>query len=135
MTDLRGATRGLPLARALASLARRFTADSGIRVELATSGACALDPSVEGELFRIAQQALDNVRQHARATRAGLTLRCRPDGKSTLTIEDDGVGFDVRRVAVDRHGIRGMRERAEAIGCRLRITSRKNGGTRIVVSS
>lgn len=133
VTDLRGATRGKPLARALASLAREFTADSGIRVEFETDGACALDPSVEGELFRIAQQALDNVRQHAHATRARLTLTC-TKRRSTLAIEDDGAGFDVRRVAADRHGIRGMRERAEAIGGRLRITSRENGGTRVVAS-
>jgi two-component system NarL family sensor kinase len=133
VTDLRGATRGKSLARALASLAREFTADSGIRVELEIGGPCALDPSVEGELFRIAQQALDNVRQHAHATRARLTLTC-TKRRSALVIEDDGAGFDVRRVAADRHGIRGMRERAEAIGWRLRITSRKSGGTRVTVS-
>src|SRR5262249_1723660 len=131
VTDLRGATRGKPLARALASLARarrarQSTADSGIRAELETSGACALDPSVEGELFRIAQQSLDNVRQHARATRVRLALTC-TKRKSTLVIEDDGVGFDVRRVSGDRHGIRGMRERAEAIGATLRIRSGRNG--------
>ena len=133
VTDLRGATRGKPLARALASLAREFTADSGIRVEFETSGECALDPSVEGELYRIAQQALDNVRQHAHATRARLALACAKK-KSTLVIEDDGLGFDVRRVAADRHGIRGMRERAEKVGGTLRVTSHKNGGTRVTLS-
>jgi two-component system NarL family sensor kinase len=132
VTDLRGATRGKPLARALASLAREFTADSGIRVEFAASGACALESSVEGELFRIAQQALDNVRQHARATRVTVALTC-AKGRTTLVIEDDGVGFNVGRAGAGRHGIRGMRERAAAIGGALRIASSKNG-TRVAVA-
>lgn len=131
VTDLRGATRGKPLPRALASMAREFTADSGIPVAFETSGACALDPAAEGELFRIAQQALANVRQHAHATHVRMTLAC-GKRKSTLTIEDDGVGFDVRRIAAGRHGIRGMRERARAAGGTLRIASRKDGGTRVV---
>lgn len=133
VTDLRGATRGKPLARALASLAREFTADSGIPVAFETSGTCALDPAAEGELFRIAQQALANVRQHAHATHVRMTLAC--GRKTTLTIEDDGAGFDVRRVSAGRHGIRGMRERARAAGGTLRIASRRNGGTTVVVSS
>jgi two-component system NarL family sensor kinase len=133
VTDLRGATRGKSLAHALASMARAFTADSGIPVTFETSGACALDPAAEGELFRIAQQALANVRQHAHATHVSMTLAC-GRRKSTLTIEDDGVGFDVRRVAAGHHGIRGMRERARAAGGTLRIASRRNGGTRVSVS-
>ena len=133
VTNLRGVTGGKPLARALASLAREFTSDSGIRVSFETSGVCTLDPDAEGELFRIAQQALENVRQHAHATHIRLKLAC-AKGKSTLTIEDDGAGFDVRRIAADRHGIRGMRERARAIGGVLRITSSKKG-TRVTASS
>jgi len=132
VTDLRGPARGKPLAQALASLARELTADSGIRVAFETSGACALDSRSEGELFRIAQQALANVRQHARATSVRLSLAC-TSRKSTLTIEDDGRGFDVRRVAADRHGIRGMRERAAAIGGRLRIVSSRKG-TRVIAT-
>jgi two-component system NarL family sensor kinase len=133
VTGLRGATRGKPLARALASMAREFTADSGIPVAFETSGACALDPAAEEELYRIAQQALANVRQHAHATHVRLTLAC-GKRKSTLTIADDGAGFDVRRVAAGRHGIRGMRERARAAGGTLRIASRQGGGTRVTVS-
>jgi two-component system NarL family sensor kinase len=133
VTGLRGATRGKPLGRALASLARELTADSGIRVDFDTSGVCALPAIAEAELFRIAQQALDNVRQHARATRVRMSLAC-TKRNTKLTIEDDGVGFDVRRAGAGRHGIRGMRERAEAIGGRLRISS-SPGGTRVVVTA
>jgi two-component system NarL family sensor kinase len=120
---------GRPLAQALALLAREFTSLSGIRVSLAVDE-CALPLSSEAELYRIAEQALANVRQHAKAKEVGLTLRC-TRGAATLTIADDGVGFDVRRVPEDRHGLRGMRERAKLAGGVLRIVS--GGGTRVVV--
>ena len=120
---------GRPLAQALALLAREFTSQTGIRVSLAVDE-CALPLSSEAELYRIAEQALANVRQHAQAKEVGLALRC-TRGAATLTIADDGVGFDVRRVPEDRHGLRGMRERAKLAGGVLRIVS--GGGTRVVV--
>jgi len=133
VTNLRaGALEGRPLAQALASLVREFTSESGIRVTLETRGSCALTLPVEAELYRIAEQALANVRQHARAKSVKIALTCTARNAS-LTIEDDGVGFDVRRVPAGRHGIEGMRERARIAGGTLRITSRREKGTRIVV--
>jgi two-component system NarL family sensor kinase len=132
VTTLRaGPTAGKPLAQALASLAREFTSESGIQVNLESSGDCPLPRDVEGELFRIAQQALANVRQHASARNVGITLTCRRK-TAALAIEDDGRGFDARKVAAGRHGITGMRERAHAAGGTFRLTSNKKG-TRIVV--
>lgn len=121
---------GKPLAQALALLVRELTSQSGIRVSLDTSAECALPLAVEAELYRIAQQALANVEQHARAKNATVSLRCTKSA-ATLTIEDDGIGFDPRRVGEDRHGLRGMRERARLAGGTLRIASRP--GTKIVV--
>jgi len=133
VTNLRaGALEGRPLAQALASLVREFTSESGIRVTLETRGSCALTLPVEAELYRIAEQALANVRQHAGAKSVKIALACTPRSTS-LTIEDDGVGFDIRRVPADRHGIEGMRERARIAGGTLRITSHRGKGTRIVV--
>lgn len=120
---------GKPLAQALALLVREFTSQSGIRVSLDTSSECALPLATEAELYRIAQQALVNVEQHARAKNVTVSLRCAKDA-ATLTIEDDGIGFDPRRVGEDRHGLRGMRERARLAGGTLRITSRP--GTKVV---
>jgi two-component system NarL family sensor kinase len=132
VTNLRaGALAGKPLEQALAGLVREFTSESGIRVSLETRGACALPLQVEAELYRIAQQALTNVRQHASAKTARVMLVC-TKRSTTLTIEDDGVGFDVRRVPADRHGIEGMRERSGLAGGTLRITSGEKG-TRVVV--
>ena len=120
---------GKPLAQALALLVREFTSQSGIRVTLDTAESCELPLASEAELYRIAQQALANVVQHARAKQVTVSLRC-TKAAATLTIEDDGVGFDVRRVPDDRHGLRGMRERARLAGGTLRIASRP--GTKIV---
>jgi signal transduction histidine kinase len=92
-----------------------------------------LDAVAEDELFRIAQQALTNVRQHAQAKTAAVTLDC-TKREARLTIEDDGVGFDVRRIPAERHGIVGMRERARAAGGALRIVSKRGGGTRVIAT-
>jgi two-component system NarL family sensor kinase len=127
-----GATSGKPLEQALAALVREFTAESGIPVAFAARGQCALNRSTESELFRIAQQALTNVRQHANAKNVALSLVC-TRRYATLTIQDDGEGFDPPRVAADRHGITGMRERARVAGGSFRITSSRRKGTRIEV--
>lgn len=121
---------GKPLAQALATLVREFTSQSGIRVTLDAAAACALPLATEAELYRIAQQALANVQTHAHAKSVCVSLRC-TERAATLTIEDDGRGFDTRRVPEDRHGIRGMRERARLAGGGLKIAS-SSGGTRIV---
>lgn len=134
VTNLRaGALAGKPLALALASLVREFTSESGIRVSLETRGTCALTLPVEAELYRIAEQALANVQQHAHAKSVRVSLRCTAR-RTTLAIDDDGVGFDVRKIPAERHGIEGMRERAQIAGGTLRITSKRGKGTRIVVT-
>ena len=122
---------GRPLAQALALLVREFTSQSGIRVSLDTADACSLPLAAEAELYRIAEQALANVRQHARAKTVRLTLRC-TRRTVAMSIEDDGIGFDPRRIADDRHGVRGMRERARLAGGTLRVVSARGKGTRIV---
>src|SRR6266849_4749637 len=127
-----GALAGKPLAQALASLVREFTSESGIRVTFEPRGNCVLALPVEAELYRIAEQALTNVRQHARAKSVAVSLACNLRG-ATLTIEDDGIGFDVRHIPAERHGIEGMRERARIAGGSLRITSGRGKGTKIAV--
>src|SRR6266849_1635611 len=130
VTNLRaGALEGRPLAQALASLVREFTSESGIRVTFEPRGNCVLALPVEAELYRIAEQALTNVRQHARAKSVAVSLACNLRG-ATLTIEDDGIGFDVRHIPAERHGIEGMRERARIAGGSLRITSGRGKGTK-----
>src|SRR5260221_1577471 len=131
VTDLRGAaTAGKPLATAIGALVRELTAESGIPVTFFEDGECALDAAREGEMFRIAQQALTNARQHAHAKAITVLLKATKQ-YVTLSVFDDGIGFDKHNIAPGHHGIAGMRERAEAMGGTLRITTHPRKGTRL----
>jgi two-component system NarL family sensor kinase len=129
--DLRAAPlAGRPLAEALAALGRAFTSETGVRVNVRVVGAVELPLRAETELYRVAQEALANVRKHAEATRVEVALRGAP-GAVSLSVRDDGVGFDPGAVGERGHGLIGMRERARLAGGRLRITSRPGHGTRV----
>ena len=127
-----GALAGKPLVQALASLAREFTSESGIRVQFDVKGSCTLPLPVEAELYRIAAQALANVERHAQAHSVRVAMAC---GRkmATLTVADDGVGFNVRKSGEGRHGIEGMRERARLAGGTFHIASRAGRGTTVTV--
>lgn len=80
-------------------------------------------------LFRIAQEALTNIERHAAAHRIDIRL-AREKNCYTLTIADDGAGFDPVGVAIHPKrgiGLRNMMERMEAIGGQLNITSTSAG--------
>jgi two-component system NarL family sensor kinase len=129
--DLRAAPlAGRPLAEALAALGRAFTAETGVLARVQAEGEATLPLRVEAELYRIAQEALANVRRHARATRVEIVLRA-DAGEVALVIRDDGVGFVVERGAAGGHGLVGMRERARLLGGRLRVASWPGRGTRV----
>ena len=93
-----------------------------------------LPPEVELSLFRVAQEALHNAEQHARATRVSVRLRIAADGV-TLAVADDGVGMDDPRGRMrptgDHLGLVGMRERAQLIGGQLRVRSAPGRGVQI----
>ncbi|UCF60966.1 MAG: sensor histidine kinase [Anaerolineaceae bacterium] len=90
-----------------------------------------LDPTLEQGLYRIAEQAVTNVAQHANATRVRVELT-RQDRRIELHISDDGCGFDPENVEREgRYGIQGMRERAKMIGGELEIKSQLGEGTSI----
>jgi two-component system NarL family sensor kinase len=137
VVDLRTASRleGKPLEEALAGLARSFTSDSGVPVHVEATHTERLAARTEAELFRIAQEALTNVRKHAHASTVELALRRRGPMLS-LSIRDDGRGFSpsARRPEGSSHGLMGMRERARLLGGRLSISSALGKGTRIVAT-
>ncbi|MBN1976475.1 MAG: sensor histidine kinase [Anaerolineae bacterium] len=90
-----------------------------------------LPPDVEQCIYRALQEALANVAQHAQARHVGTSL-LREENRLTLTISDDGLGFDPAAVDVEHHlGIRGMRERAEMVGGTLEIESGPGQGTTV----
>jgi two-component system, NarL family, sensor kinase len=131
--DLRTTARleGKPLADALVGLARSFTSDTGIPVSVQAANVNELPLRLESELFRIAQEALTNVRKHAHARCVEVTLRRRGEFV-TLTVHDDGRGFSPRARPPERHGLIGMRERAKLLGGTLVVHSAPGAGTRIV---
>ncbi|MBI5617270.1 MAG: HAMP domain-containing protein [Gammaproteobacteria bacterium] len=92
----------------------------------------SLSPETSINLFRIVQEALTNIARHARATEAAIVLAVEPlasgRAKLRLRISDNGVGFDVDRIARGL-GLVGIAERARAIGGTLSLASRAGAGT------
>ena len=82
-------------------------------------------------LYRITQEALNNIVKHARASKAVVQLRLGPTVR--LTIADTGIGFDPSAVTADHLGLKIMRERAEAVGARVTLYSEPGAGTQITV--
>jgi two-component system NarL family sensor kinase len=131
--DLRGSARlqGKPLAEALGGLARSFTSETGIPATVHADGVDGLSLRTESELFRIAQEALTNIRKHAHAHTVEIVLRRRGD-TLVLSVRDDGFGFSMRNVrGGDGQGLIGMRERAKLVGGRLEVRSATGKGTRV----
>ncbi|MBC7910472.1 MAG: sensor histidine kinase, partial [Pyrinomonadaceae bacterium] len=127
----------LGLQAALSSYIKNWSKHVGIPVQLHASGMDKnrLTPEVETALYRIAQEALNNVAKHAAAKNVAVVLERRTDQVS-LIIEDDGVGFDLQQVlGVDAEGVGliGMRERAALIGGTFEIESQPDKGATVVV--
>jgi two-component system, NarL family, sensor kinase len=134
---------GRSLPEALLALARGFASGTGVRVRPALRGhvfeAGPLPPMplrLEAELYRIAQEALANVRRHAAATRVVMVLQAvRPAAevpeRLRLFLHDDGRGFDPGAPAAGR-GLLGMTERAAVLGGSLRVKSTPGRGTLVL---
>jgi two-component system NarL family sensor kinase len=118
----------LGVAAALEQLTRELSDESGIKIgfaQIAHTNAPVLPEAVNTVLFRIAQEALTNIVRHAQASSAALALELSNDAV-TLTISDNGRGFDVAHAFVGRRsgvGLRNMRERLEALGGKLSLSS------------
>lgn len=125
----------LGLALALRRIAEQSAERSGFSLSLALPEVMPpVRPEVEQHLYRIAEEALNNVARHARARHASVSLGCDAEHVS-LIITDDGVGFDQARGAPTGHfGLAGMRERALIIDADLVITSRPRQGTTVRAS-
>lgn len=121
---------------ALNEYADRFSQRFGIRVvnNMPASPTPRLDPGIEMTLLRIAQEALTNIARHAQATQASMTLAIE-NGTAHLVIEDNGIGIlSWQKVnQPGSHGIRIMRERAEAFSGDLKVHSAYKNGTKIEV--
>jgi signal transduction histidine kinase len=126
----------LGLRAALANYVQDWSLRVRVSAELHTAGLTndRLDSEIETTLYRIAQEALNNIAKHARAGHVEVILERRSDHVS-LIVEDDGVGFDPVEMTDDRRGfgLLGMQERAALVGATLEIESAPGEGTTIFV--
>ncbi|MBL1127447.1 MAG: GAF domain-containing sensor histidine kinase [Chloroflexi bacterium] len=128
--DLRAAPlEGRTLVEALAALAEQTAVPVDLLVQ---GGVRPLPRRLETGLYRLAQEALQNVSRHAQARRAVVELAFRP-AEIRLTVADDGVGFDPTAVPPDRFGLIGMNERVRLLNGRLHLQSAPGEGTHIEV--
>jgi signal transduction histidine kinase len=122
----------LGLAPAISTMAKEAVADANLALKLFIMDKMpALSPDVEQCVYRVAQEAITNVVNHANAKKLTVKLEF-IEKKVKLTVRDDGVGFDKKRSNETSHfGLVGMRERANLIGGELNIISKPGHGTTI----
>lgn len=116
----------------LRQLGEAMTGRSRVPVAVELDGECDLPTDARVALYRIAQEALNNIAKHADASRAGIALNC-ARGTATMRVWDNGKGFEPQAVSADHLGLKIMHERAAGIGAGLEIASAPDQGTEIVV--
>ncbi|MCW8853514.1 MAG: histidine kinase [Gammaproteobacteria bacterium] len=123
------------LIAAVEKLLSRFRKESGIHVLLQTDWQNSdLPPNMEMHIFRIVQEAMNNIRKHSGAHNVRIMFRCDDDGNHSVLVENDGLGFETPNSSdhPGKHlGLTIMRERAIHLGGELRIESEPDEGTRI----
>ncbi len=120
---------------ALATTLRKFEHQSGIQTHLSIQGnGMPLSPDLQVQVLHIVQEALSNVRKHARASQVWLEVQQHPGWR--FEVRDDGIGFaaDGPGAGETHVGLRIMSERAQRIGARLDIRSAPGGGTSVTLS-
>ncbi len=120
------------LERYIQSLQRETT--SSLSIVLKEGDAPQLTLDAETTLFRIAQEGLNNIIKHSKCEKAVLFIGVQ-DGDLLLSIEDDGVGFEIpslQRRSTHSFGLLGMRERAQSMGGTLEVNSGRMNGTKII---
>ena len=128
---------GRSLARLLEAEADWFRERTDIRLELELHGDLdVVSPAQRVALLRVTQEALNNIRDHAGATHAAISVDVQPSDV-VLTVSDDGRGFEVQHTVADaarrgRLGLVGMSERMRLLGGSCSVVSRPGGPTRIV---
>ena len=132
--DLRAASlEGRNLSEALADLVSDARNTAGLEIEYETTGASRpLSPRLESGLFRIAQEAINNLIQHSHASLASVRLTSTPEALD-LIIEDNGSGFEVEAPQEGHFGLKGMQERTRLLGGTFELQSELGSGTRLAV--
>jgi len=117
--------------------AHDFSDQFGIPVECNLPEGLTLSADQELVVFRVIQEALQNIQKHAEAESVVVDVQQRPNGPLVVTITDNGKGFDPRMARLGRTGSSGlvnMRERAATVGGTLKLESRPGAGTTITLT-
>ncbi len=125
------ALEGCGLAQALRNYTTRWQEHTGIQVEMTVSGERPLPLDVEQVLYRVSQETLSNVARHSEAERVTLNLSMTPMQVS-LSIADNGRGFQPAAVAPNSLGLAGMKQRLAEVGGALTIESTLSVGTQVL---
>jgi signal transduction histidine kinase len=120
------------LSDALQEYVTAWSSQNGITADLRMDGVSTVPLTHDETLFRVVQEALANVARHSQARHVTVELAHQGDD-IVLTIEDDGAGFDLGQVEKGI-GLDSMRERLEAIGGRLDISSQTSSGTQVMAT-
>jgi signal transduction histidine kinase len=133
----------MPLSELLTQLAQATAGRSDFSLDLDVEDIPILPDGVQVVFYRIAQEALNNILKHANAKQAVLRLNTNPSlgsqavedwhGEITLTIEDDGVGFDPELINYEHFGLGIMQERVDSIQAQFHLDSRPGGGTEVML--
>ncbi len=121
----------------LRQYAQDYSEQFDVPIELNMPEQLTLSSNQELALFRIIQEALQNIHKHAEAALIEIDIQQRPGGPLTLTVADNGRGFDprtVRQTSPSSSGLVGMKERAATVGGTLRIDSTSGIGTTITLT-
>ena len=114
---------------------QKFAHQSSLKTSLQTTGyGVPLPPDLQIQVLHIVQEALSNVRKHARASQVWLDVQQQPEWR--FEVRDDGIGFEVDGSPFDdtHVGLRIMAERAERIGAQLEVVSTRGRGTSMVLT-
>ena len=118
---------------AVGNMARSTAARANLTLDLAMPDELpVLTEAKEQCVYRVAQEALSNVARHARATQVRVEVQ-HARGQLTLTVADNGRGFDPVIVNGTHFGLKGLRERAELVGGKLEIVSEPQRGTTLTL--
>jgi signal transduction histidine kinase len=121
------------LGELLKQLIQGISVRAQIPIDLVVEGDGLLPAEVQIVFYRITQEALNNVIKHANPNHVEVKLQYYPESVS-LTISDDGCGFDPERVSPEHFGLSIMQERATTINAKLKLSSQPGKGTQVMVT-
>lgn len=127
------ALEDVPLPDLLQQLSEAFTGRARVPVRLDLDRTIRLPPHVKIGFYRIAQEALNNISKHARASEVDIKL-AHANGCIQMNINDNGIGFDPMKKQPDHFGLGIMEERAQSAGAHCEINSHQGQGTQVNVT-